>query len=345
MERSTKEPNKKRVEDSACAIIRAVFEPEQTRQAPTWGEAKAAVSLRCEAGGVRETSIRRYLSLLNVVRKLYPKTKGPGEITSALAEDFKLRRKQKVRPTTIAENINGLRFLWKKWLIKSCKLLTTNPWVDVDKPKLDKRKPAVVSVVQKQAFETWLGKKYPDGRLPFLVLDLKSYLGCRLFELAALTPDQLKEGRVCFRADVSKGRRSRECRLPADLDTELLKVSGRKHVFERFQEERRQFYATHGLKTVVARMALQFQPVYLAKWLEHSLMAFRKERPDIAYFKLHSLRATAISEVRGEGMAAEKAAIFFGVTPRVMAAHYEAFDEVSIADEVAEARLKQVGRK
>jgi hypothetical protein len=59
---------------------------------------------------------------------------------------------------------------------------------------------------------------------------------------------------------------------------------------------------------------------------------------------LHGLRATAISRVRANDVPAEKASVFFGVTPRVMQAHYEALDETAIADQVAEA-LEEVWRK
>ena len=43
--------------------------------------------------------------------------------------------------------------------------------------------------------------------MPVLFLTAKAYLGCRIYELAALSPEQLMDGWDCFLGDVSKGRK------------------------------------------------------------------------------------------------------------------------------------------
>jgi integrase len=344
LERSTKEQNKNRAADAACVIIREVYEPApEDTPSVTWQQAKDALRRHLEASGLRAATVKRYLSNLNVLAEMFPETRGPSDIRRGHGADFKLRRSAQVDPETLHSNINQLRFTWRKWLGKECKLVTANPWAEVELPKLDKKKPRVVTDAQKRAFVGWLQDNFPGWRLPCLFIETKAYLGCRISELAALVPAQLQAGRVCFVSDVSKGRKSRECKVPPELFEELRAGAGPQYVFERFSEELRALYHARGLKHVAAKMK-PFKPRYLSKWMQERLIDFRNLHADVPYFKLHGLRATAISEVR-QTVSAEKAAVFFGVSPRVMAQHYEALDEVAIADEVAEVRQRKVGRK
>jgi integrase len=340
VERSTKETALKRADDAACVVIREEYAGHKPPppNARTWDEVLEVLEEHWTASNLRPESIKRYKSVLNVLRDILPDTVGPYAVGPAQAISYKFKRQGQVCPETLYENLNCLNFIWEKWLIQNCRLMTSNPWADVERPKVDKKKPKVVSDDQRGAFETWLAVKYPGWRLPHLFLAVKSYLGCRIGELAAIKPSQLRDGRVCFREDVSKGRKPRECKIPGELYQELHAIAGIEYVFQSFHAELRHFYQTHGLKKVAANMRGQYKPRYFAKWLEERLIDFRTQNPDVPYFKLHSLRATAISEVRQNGVPAEKAAVFFGVSPRVMAQHYEALDEVSIADEVADAR-------
>jgi integrase len=346
VERSTAEAKLTDAPDAAAALIRQEYAPSTLPPpAVTWAEVSALLEQHWRAGGLRPETIRRYLSNLSVLATTFPETEGPADITPAHAIDFKIKRKAAgTAPITLATNIGQFRFIWKKWLIKECRLVRENPWAEVQLPKLDRRRPKVVSADQRQTFQDWLRECYPGWRLPHLFLEVKAYLGCRLGELAALEPGQLRAGRVCFQADVSKGRRPRDCKLPPELYQELREVSGEHHVFERFAEELRAIYRRQGNEGTAVNVGT-FTPHRFGKWLEEKLIDCRKLHPEVPRWKLHSLRATAISEVRNDGVSAEKAAAFFGVTPRVMAAHYETLNETAMADEVAECRQKKVGGK
>jgi hypothetical protein len=76
-----------------------------------------------------------------------------------------------------------------------------------------------------------------------------------------------------------------------------------------------------------------FTPRRLKYWFQDHSIQFRKEHPEIKWFKLHSVCATAISQVRQAGVSSERAAFFFGVDPVTLARPYEALDETAIADE------------
>jgi hypothetical protein len=181
--------------------------------------------------------------------------------------------------------------------------------------------------------------RYGRWRLPILSLEAKSNLGCRIFELAALVPEQLKDGRVCFRGDISKGRRPRKCRIPPELYQELKGGSGPEYVFQRFHEGLRAIYRRQE-KAQYVTLLYGFTPRRLTNWMQDHLIRFRNEHPEVKRFKLHSLRATAISQVRQAGVSPEKASIYFGVNVQTLAKHYEALNETAIADGVGEARQK-----
>lgn len=247
---------------------------------------------------------------------MFSKLKGPAEITRQHAIDFKFKRLDDgIAPMTVASNLNILSTIWAKWWRH---FVPSNPWADIDWPKVDKRKPAIVEEDQYAAFVNWLQEKYGSWRLPVLFLEARSYLGCRIYELAALVPEQLKDGRVCFKGDISKGRKDRECRIRPELYQELKVSSGAEYVFQHFAEQLRAIYRRQG-KTQYVTLVGNFTPRRMKYWFQDHLICFRKEHPEIKRFKLHSLRATAISAVRQAGVSADKAAVYFGVNTVTMA--------------------------
>lgn len=347
VERSTGEVKIANAPEAAVELVRQEYAPScggPPAGTTTWTQVIVALERHWRASGLREDTIKRYRSNLKVLAETFPETAGPADITPAHGVEFKIKRREAgIGPVTIHSNISQFRFIWKRWLIKECKLVRENPWADVEQPRLDRTRPRLVSAEQKQTFEDWLEEGYPGWRLPHLFLEVKSYLGCRINELASLRPDQLRDGRVCFTERVSKGRKPRDCRLPPDMYRELVAVSGPDHVFQAFSGQLRDVYLSQGRKRNAVHCG-GFTAHRLCKWFQDRLIAFRQAHPEAPYWKLHSLRATAISEVRAS-VPAEKAAVFFGVSSKVMATHYEALDETAIADEVAEARQKKVGGK
>ncbi len=334
-ERSTKELNKKRAIDSALGIIKAEYEPELPEKPnPGWDEAIEVMRRYMQGDNLRAGTIQQYELAVGHLRRLFPGSSGPGDITPAMAQKFKsLRLGEDVLPRTVAGNVDNLRIVYGHWWCDVCKVLETNPFADVAPPKYEKKPPRVIKPEEEVAFLTWLSSKVGKWRLPLLFLTVKSLTGCRIGELATTHTTNLREGRLCFDAVTTKGRKQRAVKLPAAIYEELQKVAGPNFVFERFSDQLRAYHQKRG-KTNHAQMVRSFEPRRLVNWLEDRLVEFLAEHPEIKKFKLHNFRGTAMSKALEAGVSYEQAAVAFGCNPATMRQHYIALDEVAISDGV-----------
>ncbi|MBN2023395.1 MAG: phage integrase N-terminal SAM-like domain-containing protein [Pirellulales bacterium] len=300
---------------------------KEDKQALSWDDAISLVTRHMKARNLRPGSIGQYLGTIRVLRRAFPKTHGPDDITPRMAETYKLMRAEDgYEPRTIRNDINNLSIVYGLWWRNVCKILDANPFAEVVPPKEDKVPPRIVTPEEKQRFFSWLENRWPGWRLPVLLLEVKAAIGCRIGELAGATTDGLQEGRLIFTSKTTKGRKQRACLLPPALFAELQQIAGPVYVFERFARElfvaRKKMYPF-----------LPFTPARLVKWLQGE--ADRYFRTTKAKrFKLHSLRATAMSQARMAGIPEGDAAVAFGCNPETMRKHYLNLDEVAIADQV-----------
>ncbi len=174
-------------------------------------------------------------------------------------------------------------------------------------------------------------------------------IGCRISELAFLATDRLRDGRVHFTSETTKGRRDRTCRLPVALFQELQAIAGPSYVFERFAEELRAIHARHGEREYVGRVR-DFTPPRLRLWIEEQhRLYFEQTRVD--HWKLHTAtRGAAMSKARMNGVLESDAAVYFGCHPSTMSKYYLALDKERLADDVAaklfsEGELRETKRR
>ncbi len=112
----------------ACQIIREEYNPKAKFPSIIWDEAVDKVMAAMKAQNLRERSIEEYLAVLRTLRKVYPASRGPTDITEALAKQFKLTRQQEsLSPRTVAGNIGNLSILWGKWFRNELGILDHNP--------------------------------------------------------------------------------------------------------------------------------------------------------------------------------------------------------------------------
>jgi hypothetical protein len=334
-ERSTKEPNKRRATDAAVSIIKTEFAPKLPEKPnPSWDEAIAMMKAYMEGDNLRPGTIQQYELVVGHLRRLYPDTYGPGDITPGTAQKFKvLRLVEKVLPVTVAGNVDNLSIVFGHWFCDVCKVLESNPFAGVEPPKYEKKPPRVISPEEETAFLTWLARKVGKWRLPFLFLEVKSLTGCRIGELAKAPSENLREGRLYFEAVTTKGRKQRAVKLPEALYDELKKLAGPAFVFEKFSQQLRSFYQKKGKNRYVP-MVKDFGPGRLVNWLEDRVVGYLKANPKAKKFKLHNFRGTAMSKARMAGVSYDDAAIAFGCNSQTMRQHYMALDEVEISDRV-----------
>jgi hypothetical protein len=335
-EASTKETNRRRAQDAAIAIIQDAYAPPPAPQlepdSTEWDDALKLALRHMRANNLRATTIQQYELAVKTLRKVVPDSKGPDDITPALAEHFKLVRLEKGRkPRTVENDINNLSIVYGHWFRDTLKIIDSNPFADVEPPRYDKTPPRYIAQDEEQALFKWLTNRW-EWRLPLLFLETKAAIGCRIGELSAALRANLREGRLYFPADATKGREERACLLPPALFGELQAVAGPTHVFERFSEELRAVHRRKG-NHQPANAVRDFTPARLKRWIQDEAKNYF-DTTKARKFKLHNFRGTAMSKARVAGVSTDDAAIAFDCTVATMQQHYLAFDKARVADEV-----------
>jgi integrase len=362
LERSTKETSQNRAMDAAQALIKEEYEPMKSSASITWDDARATLEQRMRENNNKPRTIEDYTDTLELIRRLFPFTLGPVDITLALAKEFKSiymgkqfsrgkvkepkmwkGRGRKPNPVakpvsysrtarTVSSRLNKLRVIWSKWFIEELACLSENPWESVAPPKVDKLTPRYPTGEEIVALFAWLNERWQGWRLPVLFFTVKSFLGNRIGELCALHTDQLQSGRVIFVADTTKGRKERKSILPAEVFAELQAQAGPIWVWERFPVQLRE--RLEARETSLGKVNPQFSPNRLKWWLQDELADYYAAHPESRRIKAHDFRRKAMTEAWKLDIPLEKAAIAFGCNPNTMRQHYIALDETEIADEV-----------
>src|SRR5262249_55965688 len=154
------------------------------------------------------------------LRKVFPASEGPLDITPTAAQLFKTRRMQAgIDADTLFGDVNKLCCLWRKWFKKTLGIVDGNPWEKIEKPKLDEPEPRYIEPEEQQHFFDWLKKRWVDWNLPVLFFRLKGATGRRITQICSLPSSALKDGRVVFDADMegTKSRKVSYARIPDDL--------------------------------------------------------------------------------------------------------------------------------
>ncbi|WP_435017984.1 site-specific integrase [Tundrisphaera sp. TA3] len=332
-ERSTQERNKKRAAESAIAVIRSAYEPKATPSDISWEEAIARMVEHMQGHNLRPQTIKSYRASIKILRDVYPNLHGPAGMTPTMAERFKVTRLKSRRPNTVKGDLNELSIVYGRWWVEICKILASNPFADVEPPKVDKPEPIVLTIDEQREFLSWLSDRWGGWRLPSLFLEVKVAVGCRIYELASLPRSALQDGRLVFEALTAKGRKTRRSKPPKILFDELSAVAGPTFVFESFSERLRSIHRGRGRQDHVSSLR-GFAPERLVAWLEDEVEKYRSAHPERRRFKLHNFRGTAMSRAKLAGVAYDDAAVAFGCHPETMRRHYIHLDETLISDSV-----------
>ncbi len=338
-ETSTKESNRRKAQDAAIAIIREAYAPPpappaepESADSLLWDDAVKLALRHMKANNLRATTIQQYELATRTLRKIVPDSKGPDDITPALAEHFKLVRLEKGRkPRTVENDINNLSIVYGHWFRDTLKIIDSNPFADVEPPRYDKAPARYIADDEQEALFKWLRERW-QWRLPVLFLETKAAIGCRIGELSSALTANLREGRLYFPADATKGREERACLLPKALYDELRAKAGPTYVFERFSEELREVHRRKG-NHQPANAVRDFTPARLKRWMQDEAKDYF-DKTKARKFKLHNFRGTAMSKARVAGVSTDDAAIAFDCTVSTMQQHYLAFDKARVADEV-----------
>lgn len=244
-----------------------------------------------------------------------------------------LKRNGKPRsPQTAFGVISGAGVLWGEWLYGQLKIVPSNAFAEVHPPEVDKP-PVVVPADDHLAdFHTWLADRFGDWRFPHVYFRLKGLSASRLMDICLLRAEQVREGRVHFDEDQTKGRKARAVPLPADLYSELEAIKGSRYLWDRYPAELRERLRTKGWPT--HRLQDDFDPVRMSQWVMDLFRDYRKVRPGWQRLTSHHFRKKAFTEAYRAGIPLHDAATAFTCDVETIRQHYLGIEEQEITNVV-----------
>jgi len=338
--RATGHTGLERAKLAAAAIIEKAYAPENhSVEAVTWDDAARRIKEAAAAGGLRGRSIDYYGKLIRRIRNFYPATTGPADITEVMAEAWKktfsttaTRRKKLPSQHSIFSLVRGFAALWQKWFLDKLGICPRNPWQDVEPPKTDKVEVQVIDEETLTHFLGWLDQRFFGWSLPRLFLETKAVTGCRLMDLCCIESSQLRDGRLHFRAEQTKGRKARTIMLPADLFARLEAIRGKTYLWESQPKGLRE--AVRKMGRPAHRIKPNFAPARFYYWVTTLFLAYRKANPGRPAIRSHQIRKRAFTVAWRNNIDPRKAAIAYGCNVDTVMRHYVQLDEQAVTDEV-----------
>ena len=340
LERDTNQTGFQKAHEAARAIIDEEHAPLPARaNVFSWDEALRRLKEKAAADGRRGPTIDYYEKLIRRIKSFYRNSAGPADITPGMAETWKksfsatkTRRGKLPSPHTVFSLVRGFQSLWQAWFVEELGICPGNPWEDVAPPKTDRVEVRLIDDDTLSDFLGWIDKKYSGWELPRLFIDTKAVTGCRLMDLCGIESSQLRDGRLHFRPEQTKGRKARSVPLPAELYASLDAIKGRKYLWECYPV---------GLVAAVKKMGCpthrikrDFVPRRLYHWIETLFIEYSEEHPDRPPIHSHQLRKRAFTAAWENGIDPRKAAIAIGCNPDTVMRHYVKLDEQAVTDEV-----------
>jgi integrase len=327
----------------AVEAARVIIEEDYAAASATaenveWDEAIERLQARLATSGNRASTTDYYLKLIRLVRKLYP-TAGPADFTSSMAAKWRdrmmtIRGKRKKLPSAhyVAGLIGGLSALWQKWFMDDLKIVQANPWQDVQPPKADKLPVRFATDELIEPFYKWIGERFGDWPFPKLFLSAKAYTGCRLMDLCSLRSRQLRNGRLVFPPDLTKGRKERAVPLPTELYTALYSFKGDSWLWENYLLGLKTALIAKGFPT--HQLKREFAPQRLYFWVETLFSDYRKGHPERPTLTTHMFRKRAFTMAWEAGIDMRQASIAYGCNVDTLMKHYVLMDEQRVTDDV-----------
>lgn len=318
----------------------------------TWDDCRDAFTRAMEAENLRPSYVLDAAITFDGLRKMFPEATTPAQVTAAIAQEYKQRRHEAGRSSwTIKGDLATLKAVFGKWLVKTCGLLTSNPFVDVSPPKTENIQPRIVTPVESDAFYKWLSNRWGGWELPLVYLNVLGFVGWRATETASIQEDDLyADGTVRVKAAICKTRKDKYGWLPEDLHGRLRAGTSGGWAFGRFSDElRRRLSLVRNQHNAAARVK-DFSPKRLVGWMQDELKRFNEEIKAAAVaagdvppepFTLHDFRRTAITRMYSAGASEKEASTLVGATPEVIRKHYEAIDKRNNARKVGQRLLDQ----
>jgi integrase len=341
--RDTNQVRKAQAVEAARVLIEEEYAPRKVEGKVTWDDAIERLRVRLATSGNRNSTLGYYLKLIRSVRRVFGAIDGPADLSPGMAARFrdklmtepnaKATKKSKPRSARyVASVLIGLSALWQKWFMDDLKIVSGNPWQDVEPPKADKLEVRYASDELIEPFYAWIAQRFGEWPFPKLFLSTKAYTGSRLMDLCALKSAQFRGGRLVFPADLTKGRKDRAVPLPADLFASLDGFKGETYLWANYLPGLKAVLKAKGFPT--HRMKDEFSPQRLYFWVETLFSDYRRAFPDRPPLTSHMFRKRAFTMAWNAGIDVRHASIAYGCNVDTLMKHYVRLDEQQVTDDV-----------
>ena len=337
IQRSTGERSKADALTAAARIVLAAYTHTlpPDKRGVTWGEVSSEIA---RTATIRPSTRGDYQKAVRVLRAIV-ETQGPGDVDEAKANRFKraysagsyARGKASTAkrfprsPNTVRAALRKLSSLWSKHL-RELGYVVSNPWERVAPPPALRRKPNVPGDELVAEFFAYLDRRFNGWELPRLLFMVKALTASRTADLCGLKSDQLRGGRLHYRAEDVKGRADRSIPLPADVVEGLERIKGPVYLWESFGDR-------PGRKA--------FTPLALSRFVSNTCEAFNASRPGQQRLTPHGFRRRALTVLTLATGSADAAAQAVGVDPATARRYYidaqQAYDADQLFEKVAGA--------
>lgn len=304
----------------------------------TWQEATDAITASREATVIAyRKAVAQLLETLDA-EKIKPNN--PSEITPELANRFARlwlqgtytrsnasdAKRYARKPTTLNFYLRQLSAVWAKQFIP-VGFAKSNPWEAVAMAETDKAaKPEPTANAMQTLFE-YVQTRYPEWKALHALIELKALSACRLRDVCLLESDQVKDGRVTWRAEQTKQREGRTVKLPAELFDTLREVAGETYLWQGIIDG----LGKHRRKQTHKNDKTQAERVY--NIVGNVFREFSDANPEHA-MSSHALRRWGITEAVKVTQSIDAAAFAIGITPACAKAHYLNSQRAFNADDV-----------
>jgi integrase len=222
--------------------------------------------------------------------------------------------------------------------MKRLRLVDSNPWKNVDLPKLDAQPIRTLTEQQVNDFFDWLQARWHGWELPTLFFELKAITACRLQDIASLKTSDLtidgKNHRVQFSGDTTKARKTRVAIIPEDLFEKLQAIAGEIWLWENYSKLIGSYLTLRGVPT--HRVIAEFDPSRLVWWAMDEVDDFNKSRPDQPKIRSHDFCKRAITEAHKAGMDVDTVASGVGRNPNTVRSYYLALSQQTASASMTE---------
>jgi integrase len=265
----------------------------------TWAEALAELQ---KLPTIRFNTFEGFRTAINNFRQTITSSKGPGDVTIADAEKFKLQfaatpwkrskatdAKLRVRSkTTVHTNLRMLKILWNQQFKALGFVGRVNPWEGIKLPKLPKTAVHIPSEQEVEDFFIWIEKRYPGWELIRLFFEVKALSGCRLMDLCSAKSAKLdvKAKTLTIPPEDDKTDQERVIPLPEDIAATLDRIKGPTFLWEQYVKDARQY--RWGTKN-----RDQFTPQLLSTVVKNISVEYRKQTGN--RIRSHDFRRRAIT--------------------------------------------------